>query len=77
MIILSAIVADTGWHWMIDRAEVLLKTRWPQPSLAGLAILALWVAGILLAAGGISVILKRLRLPSSPALPSPERGSAD
>jgi len=77
MIILSAIVADTGWHWMIDRAEVLWKTRWPQPSLTGFAILALWVAGILLAAGGISAILKRLRLASSPALPSPERGSAD
>jgi len=77
MIILSAIVADTGWHWMIDRADVLWKTRWPQPSLTGLAILALWVAGILLAAGGVSVIVKRLQLQSGPALPSPERGSAD
>jgi hydrogenase/urease accessory protein HupE len=77
MIILSAIVADTGWHWMSDRADVLWKTRWPQPTLTGLAILALWVAGILLAAGGISVIVKRLRLPNTPALPSPERGSAD
>jgi nitrate reductase gamma subunit len=43
----------------------------------GLAILALSVAGILLAAGGISVILRRLRLQSGRALPSPERGSAD
>ena len=33
--------------------------------------------GILLGAGGISIIAKRLRLPSGPALPSPERGSAD
>jgi hypothetical protein len=77
MIIFSAIVADTGWHWMIDRADALWKTPWPRPSLAGLAILAFWVAGILLAAGGLSVIAKRLRLPSGPALPSPERGSAD
>jgi hydrogenase/urease accessory protein HupE len=77
MIILSAIVADTGWHWMIDRADVLWKTPWPRPTIAGLAILAFWVTGILLAAGGLSVIVKRLRLPSGPALPSPVRGSAD
>ena len=77
MIILSAIVADTGWHWMIDRADVLWKTPWPRPSVAGLAILAFWVAGILLAAGGISVLAKRLRLSTGSALLSPERGSAD
>jgi hypothetical protein len=77
MIILSAIVADTGWHWMIDRSGVLWKTPWPRPTIGGLAILAFWVAGILLAAGGISVIAKRLRLARSPALESPQRGLAD
>jgi hypothetical protein len=74
MIILSAIVADTGWHWMIDRADVLWKAPWPQPSMAGLAILALWVAGILLAAGGLSVVAKRLRFAPGNAVPSPQRG---
>lgn len=77
MIILSAIVADTGWHWMIDRAEVLWKTPWPRPTATGLAILALWVAGILLAAGGLSVIAKRLRFTPGDGLPSPQRGLAD
>ena len=77
MIILSAIVADTGWRWMIDRADVLWKSPWPQPSVSGLAILALWVAGILLAAGGLSVIAKRLRLTQGDELPSPQRGVAD
>ncbi len=77
MIILSAIVADTGWHWMIDRADVLWTMPWPRPSMVGLAILAFWVAGILLAAGGISVIYKRMRLEAGPAQPLPERGSAD
>ena len=77
MIILSAIVADTGWHWMIDRADVLWKTPWPRPSAAGLAILAFWVVGILLAAGGLSVITKRLRFTPGEALPSPQRGLAD
>jgi len=77
MIILSAIVADTGWRWMIDRAELLWKTPWPQPSVAGLAILAFWVAGILLAAGALSVIVKRVRLGPRDGVPSPQRGVAD
>jgi hypothetical protein len=77
MIILSAIVADTGWHWMIDRAQVLWKTPWPQPSAAGFAILAFWVLGILLAAGGLSAIAKRLRFTPGDGLPSPQRGLAD
>ncbi|MDQ6780103.1 MAG: HupE/UreJ family protein [Candidatus Eremiobacteraeota bacterium] len=75
MIILSAIVADTGWHWMIDRADVLWKTPWPRPSAAGLALLVLWLAGILLAAGGLSIIAKRLRFAASPKLPPPEDGA--
>jgi hypothetical protein len=77
MIILSAIVADTGWHWMLDRAEVLWRTPWPRPTIAGLAILAFWVAGLLLAAGGLSVIAKRLRFTPGDGLPSPQRGVAD
>ena len=77
MIILSAIAADTGWHWMVDRAGALWATRWPQPTIAGLAILAVWIAGILVAAGAITIIAKRLRLVTGPALPSPERGFAD
>lgn len=77
MIILSAIVADTGWHWMIDRAQVLWKTPWPRPSAAGLAILAFWVLGILLAAGGLSAIARRLRITPGDGLPSPQRSLAD
>ncbi len=77
MIILSAIIADTGWHWMIDRAEPLWQTPWPRVSVAGLALLALWIAGILLAASGISAIARRLRLPTAPALPTRERALAD
>ena len=29
VIILSALVAHTGWHWMIDRGEVLAKFPFP------------------------------------------------
>jgi len=71
-IILSAIVAHTGWHWMIDRAELLWRSSWPRPSVAGMAVLALWIGCIVLAAGGLSVIAKRLRLTPGPKLPPAE-----
>lgn len=77
MIILSAIVADTGWHWMIDRADVLWRTPWPRASASGLAILALWVAGIVLAGIGLGVIARRRQFARISGLPSPQRSAAD
>lgn len=77
MIILSAIIADTSWHWMIDRAEALWKMPWPGPSMEGLAIVAAWFAGILLAAGGLSIVAKRLRITSGEVLPPPTQRAAD
>jgi len=49
VIIASAIVAHTGWHWMIERGEVLWK--YPLPKLDGSAVAAIgrWVAGVGLA----------------------------
>lgn len=77
MIILSAIVADTGWHWMIDRAEVLWKTPWPRPGAGNLAVLALWVAGVLLGIGAVGVAARRLRRPPGSDASLPEHGLAD
>jgi HupE/UreJ protein len=77
MIILSAIAADTGWHWMIDRTGALWATRWPHPTIVGLAILAIWIAGIFLAAGGISIVGKRLRLSTDSTAPAPSPSAAD
>jgi len=77
MIILSAILADTGWHWMIDRADALWKMPWPRPTTAGLAILAFWIVGILLAAGGLSAVARRLRVTASEPLSPPQRRLAD
>ena len=31
VIILSALVAHTGWHWMTERWQVLRQAEWPQP----------------------------------------------
>ena len=77
MIILSAIVADTGWHWMIDRAEVLWRTPWPRPGIGDLAVLGFWLGFVLLAAGGLSAISKRLRLAADTRIAPTERVLAD
>ena len=42
-IILSAIVAHTAWHWMIDRAEILKQFRFEWPTLTAAVLL---VAGL-------------------------------
>src|SRR5215813_3563046 len=68
MIVLSAIVAHVAWHWMIERGDVLWKVEWPQLDGAGLAVLARWVAGFLLAAAGFRFFAKRASR-RGPALP--------
>jgi hypothetical protein len=77
MIILSALAALTGWQWMTERGTALLNAPWPRPTLAGLATLAFWIAGILFAAGGLRFIAKRLRFDAAPGTASPQRGTAD
>ena len=52
-IILSALVAHTGWHWMIERWDRLRQFRFPWPvlSAAGLASATRWLLLIVIAAG--------------------------
>ena len=60
IIILSALVAHTAWHWMTDRAEALWRAPWPHPDLLDVSVLALWVGLLVLAGGGLGILLKRL-----------------
>jgi HupE / UreJ protein len=64
-IILSALVAHTGWHWMIDRGEVLARFRfqWPVIDAAFLASLLRWLMAIVALAGllWLVTVLGRLR----------------
>jgi len=46
IIVLSAIVANVAWQWMMERGEVFWQTPWPQPSAAGLIVLARWVLAL-------------------------------
>ena len=50
-IILSALVAHTGWHWMIDRGERLRQFGWPAISTGQLVNVMRWLIVILMIAG--------------------------
>jgi hypothetical protein len=65
-IILAAILAHVGWHWMTDRWDALAKVRWPGLEMANLALLAGWLAGLAVAAGFVYVAVKRLGLAPAP-----------
>jgi hypothetical protein len=58
IIVVSAIIAHTAWHWMIDRADVLWKTPWPQITVPGLMILARWIVAVSLAVGLAKLLAK-------------------
>ncbi len=50
-IILSAMVAHTGWHWMTERSERLRQFRWPALDAAMLVAGMRWLMLILILAG--------------------------
>ncbi|OLD83419.1 MAG: hypothetical protein AUF67_00980 [Acidobacteria bacterium 13_1_20CM_58_21] len=59
-IILSALVAHTGWHWMLDRARVLgqFRIEWPVLTAALLATAFRWLI-VLLFSGGMLWFLQQ------------------
>jgi HupE/UreJ protein len=58
IIVLSAIIANIAWQWMVQRGEVLWQTPWPQITLPALMTLARWVAALLLAIGAAKLLAK-------------------
>jgi len=71
VILLSAIVAHTGWHWMIERGDTLWRMEWPAVDVTRVALVARWVFAVLLV-GGIGwwlAIRARRRLIGSAAGP--------
>ena len=65
-IILSALVAHTGWHWMIDRAEVLRRFhfQWPVLDAALLAEAMRWLMVAVILAGAVWFLSRWFRNPS-------------
>lgn len=51
VIVLSALVAHTGWHWMVERIEGLRTVAWPALDAATVVILARISLVLLLVAG--------------------------
>lgn len=50
-IILSALVAHTGWHWMTERGDQLRRFAWPAFTAGQLAAALRWLMAALLLAG--------------------------
>jgi hypothetical protein len=51
IIILSALVAHTGWHWMTERADTLRQFPWPAITTVGIAAAMRWVMVAVAVAG--------------------------
>jgi hypothetical protein len=64
-IILSALVAHTGWHWMLDRGAILGRFQPPALDAAFLAGALRWLVAILILAGAIRLVLRKLRTRSA------------
>jgi len=78
-IILSALVAHTGWHWMIDRGSVLAQFPLPTLDAALVASAMRWMMVIVAFAGLIWLIgvLRQSRAPAAAATSeSASRGAA-
>jgi hypothetical protein len=71
-IILSALVAHTGWHWMLERGAILGRFQAPALDAAFLAGALRWLIAILLLAGAIRAVLRMLRRRSGDSVESKE-----
>jgi hypothetical protein len=65
-IVVSALVAHTGWHWMLERWDRLRQFRFPWPvlSAAGLASATRWLFLMVIAAG-LAWLLFAVLLPAA------------
>ena len=60
IIIVSALVAHTGWHWMVERGERLSQFPWPATGVATLASAMRWLMAALIL-GGLVWLLRARR----------------
>jgi len=66
-IILSALVAHTGWHWMTERGSQLSQFRWPAFNAALLAAAMRWLMLMVIVAGLVWLV-RALRRRAEPQL---------
>ena len=72
-IILSALVAHNGWHWMLERGAVLGQFQWPDFNAAFFAGFMRWLLAMLILMGvaGLVFRLLRKRFEGTDSPPSP------
>jgi HupE / UreJ protein len=58
IIVLSAIVANVAWQWMMERGEIFWQTPWPQLTGPGLMVLARWILALGLAGAAAHLLSK-------------------
>jgi hypothetical protein len=58
IIVLSAIIANVAWQWMMQRGEALWQTPWPQLTVPDLMTLARWVIALSLAVAAAKLLTK-------------------
>ncbi|HVJ51342.1 MAG TPA: HupE/UreJ family protein [Aliidongia sp.] len=76
IIVLSALVAHTAWHWMIERGELLWQTPWPAITASALMGLGRWAAALAIAIGA-AILLSRWIERKWPKLVQPAGYRAD
>ncbi|MBI4472427.1 MAG: HupE/UreJ family protein, partial [Acidobacteria bacterium] len=57
-IIVSAFIAHTGWHWMIERFETLRQFSFPELNAASLAAAMRWMMAIVIVAGVLWLVTR-------------------
>ncbi len=64
-IILSAFVAHTGWHWMLERGALLARVEWPElPAVEVVAVTGATLAALLVGLAALLVARRRRSLSS-------------
>jgi len=58
IIVLSAIIANVAWQWMMQRGEALWQTPWPQLTAPDLMTLARWIIALSLAVAAAKLVIK-------------------
>ena len=58
IIVLSAIIANVAWQWMMQRGEALWQTPWPQLTTSALLTLARWIIALSLAVAAAKLLTK-------------------
>jgi len=72
VIVLSAIVAHTAWHWMMERYQVLQQVGLPKLDADSIVVLARWLLAALIIGGGVVALNGWRNKRASPADEKPE-----